>query len=87
MNQPMQGCSLVSASVVYALNRALHNATLSLLAEAINCTTTIFANIVTEVEAYLVMLRLQAILAISIHESMHVKRSLLVQFTCKHIAS
>ena len=63
VKQAMQGCSLVSASVIYVFNRMFHKTTLSLLAEAIHCTTTIFANIVTEMEAYLVMLRLQTILA------------------------
>ena len=87
VKQAMQGCSLVSASVIYVFNRMFHKTTLSLLAEAIHCTTTIFANIVTEMEAYLVVLRLQTILAISINESLHVKRSLSVQCTWKHIAS
>ena len=87
IKQATQGCLLVSASVIYVSNRSLHTTTLSLLAEAIHCTTTILANIVTEMEAYLVMLRLQTILAISINESLHVKRSLFVQCTWKHIAS
>ena len=87
VKQAMQGCSLVSASVIYVFNRMFHKTTLSLLAEAIHSTTTIFANIVTEMEAYLVVLRLQTILAISINESLHVKRSLFVQCTWKHIAS